>query len=49
MASEEDAELVQRRYAAFSAGDVATITELFTEAAVWDVPGSGGLSGAKEG
>lgn len=49
MSSETDVEVVRRGYAAFSAGDMATLNELFTEDAVWYVPGTGPLSGAKEG
>jgi hypothetical protein len=49
MGSQENAELVRRGYAAFSAGDMATLNELFTDDAVWHVPGSGDLSGAKQG
>jgi ketosteroid isomerase-like protein len=49
MGSQENAELVRRGYEAFSAGDMATLNELFTEDAVWHVPGSGDLSGAKQG
>ncbi len=49
MGATEDTEVVRRGFAAFSAGDMATLTELFTEDAVWHVPGSGPLSGPKEG
>jgi ketosteroid isomerase-like protein len=49
MGSAEDAELVRRGYQAFSAGDMATLNDLFTEDAVWHVPGSGDLSGTKQG
>lgn len=49
MGSEENAELVRRGYAAFSSGDMATLTELFAENAVWHVPGDSPLSGPKEG
>jgi ketosteroid isomerase-like protein len=49
MGSEENAELVRRGYAAFSSGDMATLTELFAENAVWHVPGASPLSGPKEG
>ena len=49
MGSQENAELVQRGYAAFSAGDMATLNELFTDDAVWHVPGSGPMSGPKKG
>jgi ketosteroid isomerase-like protein len=49
MGSQENAELVRSGYAAFSAGDMATLNELFAEDAVWHVPGSNTLSGAKKG
>ncbi len=49
MGSQDNAELVRRGYAAFSAGDMATLNELFAEDAVWHVPGSGPLSGPKKG
>ena len=49
MGSQENAELVRRGYAAFSAGDMATMNELFADDAVWHAPGSGPMSGSKEG
>lgn len=49
MGSAEDVEVIRRGFAAFSAGDMATLNELFTEDAVWQVPGSGALSGTKQG
>ena len=49
MGTQENAELVRRGYEAFIAGDMATLNELFAEDAVWHVPGSGDLSGAKQG
>lgn len=49
MGSQENAALVRRGYEAFIAGDMATLNELFAEDAVWHVPGSGELSGAKQG
>jgi len=49
MGAKENADLVRRGYAAFSAGDMATLTELFAEDAVWHVPGDGGLAGDKKG
>jgi ketosteroid isomerase-like protein len=49
MGSQENAELVRRGYAAFSAGDVATLNELFAEDAVWHVPGTSAISGPKQG
>jgi hypothetical protein len=49
MGARENAALIRRGYAAFSAGDMATLTELFADDIVWNVAGSGGLSGAKQG
>jgi len=49
MGTTEDVEVIRRGYAAFGAGDMATLRELFTDDAVWHVPGSGSLSGAKRG
>src|SRR6476620_6860733 len=49
MGKTDDVKVIRRGYAAFSAGDMATLTELFTDDAVWHVPGSGSLSGTKEG
>lgn len=49
MGTKENAELVRRGYEAFSAGDMATLGELFAEDAVWHVSGDGVLSGTKEG
>jgi ketosteroid isomerase-like protein len=49
MGSQENADLVRRGYAAFSAGDIETLTELFAEDAVWYTPGSSRVSGEKKG
>jgi ketosteroid isomerase-like protein len=49
MGATDDVEVVRRGYAAFSAGDMATLNELFTDDAVWHVPGTGTLSGSKQG
>ncbi|GAB3875134.1 nuclear transport factor 2 family protein [Terrabacter terrigena] len=49
MGATEDIDVIHRGFAAFSAGDMATLNDLFTEDAVWHVPGSGSLSGPKEG
>jgi ketosteroid isomerase-like protein len=49
MGTTEDVEVVRRGFAAFSAGDMATLTELLADDAVWHVPGSGSLSGTKRG
>jgi ketosteroid isomerase-like protein len=49
MGSADDVEVIRRGFAAFSAGDMPTLRELFTEDAVWHVPGSGSLAGPKRG
>ena len=49
MGTAENVELVRRGYEAFNAGDMATLSELFAEDAVWHVAGSGVLSGTKQG
>ena len=45
MGAEENAELVQRGYAAFNAGDMETLTELFDENASWHTPGRSPIAG----
>jgi ketosteroid isomerase-like protein len=49
MAAKEDAELVRRGYAAFNAGDMETLTELFDENASWHTPGRSSIAGDHEG
>lgn len=49
MGTAENVELVRRGYTAFNAGDMAALSEIFAEDAVWYVAGSGVLSGTKEG
>jgi ketosteroid isomerase-like protein len=49
MGATENAELVRRGYEAFNAGDLAALSELFAEDAVWYAAGSGVLSGTKQG
>jgi ketosteroid isomerase-like protein len=49
MGTAENVELVRRGYEAFNAGDMATLSDLFAEDAVWHAAGSGVLSGTKEG
>lgn len=49
MGAEENAKLIRRGYEAFSTGDMATLTEVFSEDAVWHVTGHGGISGTKRG
>lgn len=45
----ENAELVRRGYAAFNAGDMETLTELFHENASWHTPGGGPIAGDRHG
>lgn len=49
MGTAENVELVRRGYTAFNAGDMATLSDIFAEDAVWYVAGSGVLSGVKQG
>jgi hypothetical protein len=49
MAEHPDVALVRRGYAAFSAGDVATLSELIAEDARQYQPGSGPMSGEYNG
>ncbi len=49
MGTAENVELVRRGYTAFNAGDMATLSDLFAEDAVWYAAGSGVLSGTKQG
>ena len=49
MGTAENVELVRRGYTAFNAGDMATLSDMFAEDAVWHVAGSGVLSGTKQG
>ncbi|GGI00450.1 nuclear transport factor 2 family protein [Arthrobacter liuii] len=49
MGAQEDTALVRRGYEAFTAGDMDTLRELFTEDAVWHIGGTGPLSGDKKG
>lgn len=49
MGATENADLVRRGYEAFNAGDLATLSELFAEDAVWYVAGNSVLSGTKQG
>lgn len=49
MGTAENVELVRRGYTAFNAGDMATLSDMFAEDAVWYVAGSGVLSGIKQG
>jgi ketosteroid isomerase-like protein len=49
MGVQDNLELVRRGYAAFSAGDTATLTALFTPDVVHHVPGSSPIAGAHKG
>jgi ketosteroid isomerase-like protein len=49
MGTAENVELVRRGYTAFNSGDMATLSDIFAEDAVWHVAGSGVLSGTKQG
>lgn len=49
MGSQENAELLRRGYAAFSAADMATLTELIADDVVWHAPGLGPLAGDYKG
>jgi uncharacterized protein len=49
MGADKNVELVRAGYAAFSAGDMATLHGLFAEDAVWHASGSGVMSGPKQG
>src|SRR5437764_7671881 len=44
-----NAALLRRAYQAFTEGDMGSLTAMFTEDAVWHVPGGGSLSGVKRG
>ena len=49
MADHPNATLLRNGYEAFGKGDMATITELFSEDVVWHVPGDSQLSGEHRG
>lgn len=49
MGTAENVELVRRGYEAFNSADMATLSDIFAEDAVWHVAGSGVLSGTKQG
>jgi uncharacterized protein len=49
MGTGENAEIVQRGYQAFNAGDMETLTEVFDENASWHAPGRGPLAGDYNG
>ncbi len=45
MSAAENAELVRRGYAAFNAGDIATLTEIFDARSSWHTPGQSPIAG----
>ena len=47
--AEQNAELVRRGYAAFNAGDMKTLTELFHENSSWHTPGKSSIAGSRKG
>ncbi len=49
MADHPNAELLRKGYEAFDKGDMATLTELFSEDVVWHAPGSNPVSGVHRG
>ena len=49
MAEHPNVGLLRKGYEAFAKGDIATVRELWSEDAVWHVPGSNRLSGDHRG
>ena len=47
--ADSDLDVVRKGYAAFSTGDLATLSELFADDATWVVPGNSPTSGTKQG
>ena len=47
--ADTDLDVVRKGYAAFIAGNLAALSELFAEDATWVVPGSNPTSGTKQG
>lgn len=47
--AEENAEVVRRGYAAFNAGDIRALTEIFHESASWHTPGRSRIAGDYKG
>lgn len=47
--AENNADLVRRGYAAFGAGDMKTLTEIFDEKASWHTPGKSPIAGDYRG
>ena len=46
---DESAEVVRRGYAAFNAGDIDTLMEIFDEKASWHTPGRSSIAGDRRG
>ena len=49
MADHPNATLLRKGYEAFGKGDMATLTDLFSEDVVWHLPGNNQLSGVHRG
>jgi uncharacterized protein len=49
MSEQDNKELIKRGYAAFAAGDVQTVMELFDDDVEWVQPGDSAVSGAFHG
>jgi hypothetical protein len=49
MGTAENVDLVRQGYTAFNSGDMASLSDMFAEDAVWYAAGSGVLSGTKQG
>ena len=49
MSEQENKELIKRGYAAFSAGDVETVMDLFDDDVEWVQPGESAVSGTFHG
>jgi ketosteroid isomerase-like protein len=49
MSAHDDAAVIRRGYAAFMAGDLATLSEVIAADATWHVMGHNRLSGSKQG
>jgi ketosteroid isomerase-like protein len=49
MTAEENATILRSAYAAFNAGDLNTLVEIFDESAVWHLPGRSAMANDYEG
>jgi ketosteroid isomerase-like protein len=49
MGADENAAIIRRGYEAFNSGDMATLTELFDEGAVWHLPGRSSMANDYQG